>query len=109
MEIKRNQSCSQINTIQQNSRYISQPSVTLWNEDQVMSWLNARFKLERQRYIKTIFKEQHLTGLDLLELTDSELKNDIGICVLSDRKSLLREIKILRSQQLILRQVFNYF
>jgi hypothetical protein len=42
------------------------------------------------------FKENELTGSDLTQLTPEEIKSDLNVKSLSDRKRLIREIEKLK-------------
>jgi len=47
--------------------------------------------------MKASFVENYISGMELVELTNEELKDDLGITALGVRKGLLREIAKLKS------------
>ena len=48
--------------------------------------------------MKASFIENYISGLELVELTNDELKDDLGVTALGVRKGLLREIAKLKSE-----------
>ena len=69
----------------------------------------AKFNNERHKYMIHAFSEHHITGNDLVQLTDSELKHDIGINVLGDRKAVLREIEVLKNTNFSVRYAILFY
>ena len=69
-----------------------------WENPTVLEWLDTIFSDSSIGYIKHTFKENNITGLDLLEITEQELKEDLCITVFSHRKSLVRSIQRIKGK-----------
>lgn len=61
-------------------------NVVTWDNPQVLKWLENLFINDTLKFIKHVFKEHMINGEDLVELTDQELKDDVGVKVINDRK-----------------------
>ncbi|CAD8062246.1 unnamed protein product [Paramecium sonneborni] len=59
-----------------------------WNIDEVCTWLD---QLGLSQYQET-FKQNHMIGQTLHDLTDKELKEELGIFILGHRKQILQQI-----------------
>lgn len=46
--------------------------------------------------MRKCFVENYISGLELIELTNAELKDDLGVSALGARKAILREVGILK-------------
>jgi len=66
-----------------------EPDIKNWNTEMVCNWL-SKFK-EFVEYVPT-FQNNAISGPDLLELTEENLKVDLSIPRLGHRKRILREI-----------------
>ena len=64
-------------------------SASKWSVSQVTEWLNS---LELSQYIVK-FEELRIDGILLLQVTDSDLLNDLGIQVRLHRYKILENIK----------------
>lgn len=47
--------------------------------------------------MRKCFEENYISGLELIELDNNELKDDLGVSALGARKAILREIGNLKS------------
>jgi len=47
--------------------------------------------------MRNCFEENYISGLELVELSNAELKEDLGVAALGARKAILREIGNLKS------------
>lgn len=61
-----------------------------WSPEQVHEWLERHVGLPPASL--RLFLQHRVDGATLLELTDDELKNDIGVQALGDRKKVLRAV-----------------
>jgi hypothetical protein len=62
-----------------------------WTTDDVLIWLNNEVGLDYNEY-NDYFIGHEVTGRDLLDLTEDNLKNDLKVLKLHDRKLILRKI-----------------
>lgn len=72
------------------------PDPHTWDNKMVVRWLEIVFQGNCKSYIKLSFKENEIIGQDLIELTNEDLKHELQIKMLGDRKRLLREISKLK-------------
>ncbi len=63
--------------------------VTQWTVDTVAKWLHDVVAFPNSEVEK--FRAQRVDGATLMGLNEDELKTDIGITVVGDRKKILRE------------------
>lgn len=66
-------------------------SPLFWNEDEVAEWLKS-LNVVYTKYIPD-FKVNEINGEALKELTDAELKNDLGVKELGPRKVIYSAIQ----------------
>merc|ERR1711977_256113 len=67
-------------------------SIEDWTIEEVADWI-AEIGFQQ---IRNIFVENYISGSELVELTNEELKEDLGVQALGARKAILREIKKLQ-------------
>jgi hypothetical protein len=63
-----------------------------WNTEDVINWLKSEVKFGDFNYDYNIIKSHNLNGQDLLDLTEDNLKYDLKIVNLHDRKYVMRRI-----------------
>ena len=71
--------------------------ISQWTTDQVLFWLKNELKLPR--YIES-FKLNEIDGKTLLILTKQDLKDDLNISNLYDRKKIIQKIEIIKQNLL---------
>jgi len=79
----------------EHKKQLSNSDIKHWNVNQVCEWLE-NFK-DFLQYVE-IFKENEITGEDLLELNEENLDKNLNIKKLGHRKRIIREIRILQGE-----------
>mmetsp|Transcript_34514 Transcript_34514/g.39099 ORF Transcript_34514/g.39099 Transcript_34514/m.39099 type:complete len:86 (+) Transcript_34514:33-290(+) len=65
-----------------------------WNNDDVIWWL---LQINFPDY-RAPFREHQITGQDLFQLTETDLKVDLRVNTLHDRKALIKAISKLKEE-----------
>ena len=63
---------------------------SLWDASAVAVWVSEQ--IEETNYAN-VFMRNHISGVELKELTDQDLRESLGIASLGHRKKLLRAIQ----------------
>ena len=66
--------------------------LTQWDSQTVLSWIKCIDLGPAESEALKQFEENMVTGKDLAEITDAELKEDLGIKALGARKKIVREL-----------------
>ena len=65
-----------------------------WSIEEVGEWISD-LGFEK---MKDCFIENYISGKELVDLQNDELKDDLGVTALGARKAILREIQILKNK-----------
>jgi hypothetical protein len=60
--------------------------INKWKSHDVITFLT---RIDFAKHIQ-LFKQHNISGKDLLSLTDLEMKNELGISIIHERKKLVR-------------------
>ncbi|KAI8607062.1 hypothetical protein BC830DRAFT_1175733 [Chytriomyces sp. MP71] len=71
-----------------------------WNIDHVTEWILAIPSLDSAEEVARLFKAQEIDGSVLLELSEDDLKNEIGITHLARRRKVIGAIQRLKNGEL---------
>jgi hypothetical protein len=67
-----------------------------WDNEHVIDWLDVVFQGHCKNHIKLSFQEHQVKGVDLTKISENDLKKDMHIKIISDRKRIytaIQEIK----------------
>jgi len=67
--------------------------ITEWSIEEVADWIESL----GFGSVRSIFVENYISGAELVDLTNEELKEDLGVAALGARKAILRQIQQLNT------------
>lgn len=86
----------------------SATAVEAWGVNEVCSWLESiQVPPGAMPGAVTVFRENQMQGLDLLDLTPEDMKNDLGIAQLGLRNAIRRGLEKLRGSRCGVRIIFH--